>query len=444
MKKYIGACMFGLAATAATETTAADFRSFYNVAVENAHEVKGGLARVEAAGYEVHEARAAYLPQISFNYTDSDTHKNIEYSSQTAIDGNNTNYETTEQYWLVSQSLIDAPKAWALEAAKAGQRQALFESDSDRLAFGYDMLAQYLEALGMQERIDAAQAQLRYLKERTEREKRELDAGRIVPSVYAVTLSSLSEAEAEHARAMADYEAIQKNFCQLSTYTPCPLSVEPETIENSVLKVPHITKKEIERLESGLARHPDLQALSEAQNRVRNESAQASSGFLPIVSLEYENRTDDNGGSIFDGSSKIDTSILRLTARINLFEGGKKFAQRGRKQSELVSLQTEFDIRYRELTSDLNRALSSYYAAVYAESSLKAATRRQKTVVALAQQQVDAGFETFDKVLEVKAEEVRMQVSRHRAVRDAILAIADMEVASGRPPLRAIDALSGI
>ena len=438
MKRIIAICVFG---SVVNLVSATELRQFYDSAVISSFEKAGAAAREQAANADVAVARAEYLPQISFNYTDASTDQDVRYSSQAAIDGNQTSYDTEERYWLVTQTLFDVPKAYAMRASKVQVQQVQSEGRSDVLSFGHTMVSLYLEALSYEEQISVAKAQVDYLEARGAREQGDLAAGRITPSVYAVTLASLSEAETELARGLGNYSAVRDSFCALAKSRACPLPKTPRPIDRSRIEIPASQLLTFDDWKNDIPQHPDLVALKLAQARVDNEMGQVSSGFLPIVSLEYENRTDDNGGSIFDGSSVVDKEILRLRARVNLFEGGKKFAQRARKVEEIVDLQSEWDIRYRELEADLRRASSSLDVAIRSDESFGRALDQQSRVVALAQRQVDAGFETPDKVLEVQAEYVRISVAQYRARREAVQALADVYLAIGSEPVLALDAI---
>lgn len=416
-----------IAGSATAGTLPTELRDYLNAAQGTAPEARATEFRQQAAKYEVREALSNFLPQISYTQVDTRTEQRIAFASQQAVNGNESKYDTDERYWSVSQAVVDVPKMWQHAAAKTGERRAGVDREVARQDFRDDYVALYLEGLSALERMEAARMQVRYLATRAAREEAEVNAGRVSVSVYAITLSSLAEAKAERVAAKTLFDAVSTQFCALGR-DQCP------TIRPVSLQYPLEPKVWRQALASGdsIEGNPELRSLELGVRRVEQEMSQVKAGFLPAVTLEFERRTDDNGGSVFDGSSVVEKDIYRLRATFKPFEGGRKFASLGRRTAESRALMAERELRVREIKSDLARAAGGAEAAYAADRTLRSVVSAQKHAVDLAMAQYRAGREPIDKVFEVKAELARLEVAQHRARREFIQSLVSHERSLGQ------------
>lgn len=414
-----------------------EIRQYITNVTRTAPDQSAARLKTEVAGYEVRENLSNFLPQVSYTYVDSRTDQLVVFTSQQLVDGNETSFDNTESYWTVSQTLLDVPKMWELQGAKVGKQRASAEAASTELGFKTDALQLYFEGQNALERVHSSRVQVEYLSARAEREKAELQAGRVTLSTYSVTLSSLAEAQAELAASKSLFASVQQQFCALNSSINCP-EIKPMSLVYPTERLA-VDLSEFDDL--SVLRNPELVSLDLGVDRALLDTKQAASGFVPTVNFEYERRVDDKGGSEFDGSSQIEKDIYRITAVFRPFDGGRKFATLAKKRAEVEALTAEKQVREREIQSGLRRAIGNARAALAADKSLSDVVRSQQEVVDLARSQVNAGLEPLDKVLEVQAELARLQVAQHRARREFVQAVAAADEAVGKSSLKSLAVL---
>lgn len=384
--------------------------------------------RAQSDQHLVDERRSAYLPQLQLRYDHTKTNKNILYSSQTALDGNVSSYPTDGTALVLSQKIVDVATYRGIRSAQADASKSQSEVDVVRQNRRVELLKTYMGGVEALERFQVAQASVQYLQERATRDAREVAAGRLRPSEQARSLAELAQARVDLLTARSDYRRINQDLCRFVAQASCPTIAALNLAE----PLPPVSPLAEAAMRDALDASPDQQALQAGIDRQRHEAEAARAGWFPRVQAEFERRRDDNGGSIFDGSSRIDTQMFRVKLQWDLFNSGGTNAALRRNLAIADALRDAKEADYRESVRKLLAAESTLDNAVQKDQSMREAAQARAEVVRLVERQVAAGTETVVRLREVELELVQAEVARQTARRFYLSSRIDRDRVFGR------------
>ncbi len=432
--KVINQVLASLAVAWPLSGQASSLEDFFHKAVSGDPSVNQAGHRALSDQHLVDERRSAYLPQLQLRYDHTKTNKNILYSSQTALDGNVSSYPTDGAALVLSQKIVDVATYRGIRSAQAEASKSQSEVDVVRQNRRVELFKTYMSGVEALERFQVAEASMRFLQERAARDARELAAGRLRPSEQARGQAELAQARVDLETARSDYRRINGDLCRFVADAACPVIAALNLAE----PLPPVAPMAEADLRGALDASPDQQALQAGIDRQRHEAEAARAGWFPRVQAELERRRDDNGGSIFDGSSRIDTQMFRLKLQWDLFNGGGTNAALRRNLAIADALRDAKEADYRESVRKLQAAESALDNAQKKDQSMREAAQARAEVVRLLERQVAAGTETLVRLREVQLELVQAEVARQTARRIYVASRIDRDRVFGRVDADAI------
>ncbi len=417
---------------------AAGIEAFFDQAVSTDPALSQAVNRAQSDQHLIDERRSAYLPQLQLRHDYTKTNKNILYSSQTALDGNVSSYPTDGTALVLSQKIVDVATYRGIRSAQADASKSQSEVDVVRQNRRVELFKTYMSGVEALERFQVAEASVRYLQERASRDAREVAAGRLRPSEHARSLAELAQARVDLQAARSDYRRINQDLCRFVAQAACPTIAALNLAE----PLPPVSPMAEADARAALEASPDLQALQAGIERQRHEAEAARAGWFPRVQAELERRRDDNGGSIFDGSSRIDTRMFRVKLQWDLFNSGGTNAALRRNLAMADALRDARETEYRESVRKLLAAEATIDNAVRKDQSMQEAAQARAEVVRLLERQVAAGTETLVRLREVQLEQVQAEVARQTARRFYLSARIDRDRVFGQVDSGAIALLA--
>ena len=325
-------------------------------------QLTGAAAAVRAAGYDVREARAGYLPSVDLDTRFGNEHSNIKQLNRP---NNDDNLWRRESGLTVTQLVWDG---WAT-ASEVQRRVALLNSAENSLADTQNALAfraveAYVDVLRNIELLELARANVNAHDEvlKNVDAKRGSGVGNradveqararlaLAKSTETARLGSLREAEARYVRVIGD--------------APGELA-KPVIAPSGLVKDGAVTPAELadatdKAQEDALMQHPAvMRSKAEIQAALATMRA-ARAGYQPRLDLQGSLRRDSDVGGI-DGNRNA--SNLMLVARWNLFRGGADRAQSLSAAERKTEADNRLDDTLRTIVENVGIAMASRAAS---------------------------------------------------------------------------------
>ena len=289
-------------------------------------QLTGAAAAVRAAGHDVREARAGYLPSVDLDTRFGEEHSNIKQLrarnndddlwrresgltvTQLVWDGMATASEVQRRVALlnsVEHSLQDTQNALAFKAVEA-YIDVLRNRDLVELALAnvksHDEVLNNVEAKsgsGVGNKADVAQARARLA---------------LAKSTLTARHGGLREAEARYERTIGDAPG------ELAK----PNAVPSGLVKDGAVDPSDLTAATDSAQEEAITQHPAVMRSKADIEAALAVIRAARAGYQPRVDLMGSLRRDNDVGGI---TGNRDTSSLMLVARWNLYRGGADRAQ---------------------------------------------------------------------------------------------------------------------
>ena len=325
-------------------------------------QLTGASAAVRAAGYDVREARAGYLPSVDLDTRFGNEHSNIKQLNRP---NNDDNLWRRESGLTVTQLVWDG---WAT-ASEVQRRVALLNSAENSLADTQNALAfraveAYVDVLRNIELLELARANVKAHDEVLKNvdakrgsgvgNKADVEQARarlaLAKSTETARLGSLREAEARYVRVIGD--------------VPGELA-KPNIAPSGLVKDGAVTPAEFadatdKAQEDALTQHPAvMRSKADIQAALATMRA-ARAGYQPRLDLQGSLRRDSDVGGI-DGNRNV--SNLMLVARWNLFRGGADRAQSLSAAERKTEADNRLDDTLRVIVENVSIAMASRAAS---------------------------------------------------------------------------------
>jgi adhesin transport system outer membrane protein len=325
-------------------------------------QLTGAAAAVRAAGYDVREARAGYLPSVDLDTRFGNEHSNIKQLNRP---NNEDNLWRRDSGLTVTQLVWDG---WAT-ASEVQRRVALLNSAENSLADTQNALAfraveAYVDVLRNIELLELARANVKAHDEVLKNvdakrgsgvgNKADVEQARarlaLAKSTETARLGSLREAEARYVRVIGD--------------VPGELA-KPNIAPSGLVKDGTVTPAELadatdKAQEDALTQHPAvMRSKADIQAALATMRA-ARAGYQPRLDLQGSLRRDSDVGGI---EGNRNASNLMLVARWNLFRGGADRAQSLSAAERKTEADNRLDDTLRVIVENVSIAMASRAAS---------------------------------------------------------------------------------
>lgn len=415
-----------------------ELNEFFQRAIDTDPSIRLAHQRNMADEAQVKERQAAYLPQVVLRFDRARTRKDVLFATQQAVDGNKSKYQTDASSLQLTQRIFDVGAIAGVRSAAADQERSAFEVDVAAQNRWVELLKTYLSGSEALERFAVTQSKTRFLEARAQRERAEVANGRMRPGELAATEADLAQSLVEFKTAQSDYQRAQDDLCRFVDQVDCPAikafgfngeMTEPEFVMDS-------------ETSTYLAVSPDQLALDAGVKRQRFEVELMNAGHYPRVNFEIERRRDDNGGSIFDGASLVESTIAHIKVEWDLFNSGATRAAERRAMAIEEGLRQSKEMELRDAIKRMRAAERLMRTSIQSDSALLASVKARDEVVALLARQVEAGTEIPERLFEAHYESTQAIAARQAAHRLYFSARVDYDRLLGKVGPSTVDALS--
>lgn len=378
---------------------------------------------VDAAEARLSRARAFFFPDLTLNgnYTRRGYETVREIGGEDVVVSSRDALNGTA---VVSAPLFDARAFPLLRQARFDRQFVMLNAENIERLVGFDAAVGFLQTLGAEQLMSAAQRRLEYARTNLGDARARLEGGLV--SSNDVTRAELELANAELAveRARTGAETARIALEQLlATRIAGPL-VPPA----GLLATAQTANPDTESLAAtAVASRLDLRAAEARVGALDAFADEPSRRFLPRLGFVGQYRATNEGG--ISGRDEDATAAVNLTWPI--WDGGDARAERREREADVRAAELELQLRQREAVTQIRTAVTTLereQSAIRSASIAASAAQRNaaetnilyREGLATSLELADAGVQLF----EAESEQVRAQY-------DLAIAWLDMRAAAG-------------
>ncbi len=404
-----------------------DLLTLYRKALESDPDWLAAQYENQAMQEEPNRARAALLPQVSFNGSYNDTDNKQGYLGSPPRRGIERSYDS-QNYVLQLRQSIYRPQSWAQyqqSRAQLGVADAQFRKERNNLA--QRSAEYYFDLLFQQERLRLAQAKRTALAAAASQAERGYEGGVYTLTDVYETRSRVDLANAEYLEAQ---NAVRQSRRTLESLIGAPVGeVAPIRPEQMLLDGPYPARQE-DWIEQAQGTSQDVVAARFNVEVARQEIAKQRSGHLPTLDFVAQRQYAESDTTNNIGERNINTS-MGVQLNIPIYAGGGVSASVRQSASRLDRAQQQLEAALRKVQLSVTQEFQTIeqgvdqirayeQAVVSAEESFKG-TRRG----------VEAGTRTTVDVLNAAQQVFDSRQSLARARYGYALATVRLKAAAG-------------
>ncbi len=401
----------------AAPAMAEDLLTVYQRAVQNDPGLRGAGFQHQAAAEGVRQARAALLPDVSFDAEHIETRQDIVSSDNTVFAQGSTDFPTDTYTLTLTQPLFD----WAAYVGYKQSQADLLRADAEYLRARQDLMLQvaerYLAVLAAQDELRFVRAEKAAVARQLKRAQERLGSG-------MARITDLHDARSRFASVETDEidaeNALDDAIQALAELTG-PLDGELARLAEEIDLVRPDPESVDQWIESAVNQNPRVVLLKHSMEVARQEARRQKAGHYPTLDLtaRYNNRETD--GTLFGGGSEVETTDLSLRFRLPIYQGGATSA-RAREAAFLYQKAREDFIKEQRAVS---RETRSAYRGVLSSISRVRSARQFVTAQQLAlearRESFRSGLETAIMVLDAERDLYSAKRDYARARYDYVL-----------------------
>jgi outer membrane protein TolC len=399
---------------------------FAIAAVLTSPRVGAAQSHLSAAEDQIEESRAAFLPQLSLNVELVGTGQEIQSSSNSSFEGNNSVYTTLDASLVARQVILDFAASADVARVRAEAEARAAEVAVSQQEVLDVVLGRYIDAAEALERLALAEAEIAYYRILNADEALQVSEGGFRRSQRGATLAELARAQSDYAIGLSDYRIRVDLVCRLTAAADCPL---PRAVSLSRALPRPVPLTEAER--NAITTAPEQVALRATLSAALREVERAQMQMRPTLSAYLETARRDRGGSLFDGSSVTDTVDLGVVVNWDFYQGNRQQAAASREMNEAFALAQEIEARLREQMGELEAADAALAALWLNDIALQRVVQARFSAVAAFRAEVSAGDASRAELARSELELVRALVLRQATRRTFVSATVAKERATG-------------
>lgn len=372
------------------------------------------------------QARGRLLPELSIYAEERETDQDIVASDIDVFGSGQTDFDTTIYGANLNQTLFDWERFMRFNQSKRERALADVELLQANQMLLLKVAERYLTVLAAQDNVDfsAREQQAVLAQEEVAKKRYEAEVGRKVDyleatarvsSVYADKiaaedgLADAIEAMREISGAGTDnYAGLKKNLT---------LTLDKNTVLDDLVN---------QAMQSSLSVQLQRYALHVSEYEIKRQKANR----YPTVSLYARINNEEQGGSLFGGSSEVETTEYGVRLNMNLFEGGASNSRireaAYRYNAELDGLHSEM----RKVTREMRSAFADLKTSVKRIESLMKGVEAQDAVVQTKRDGYPGLF-TNREVLDAERDLYSVKRDLAKARYDYLLADLRLKAAAG-------------
>lgn len=305
-------------AQAAASLPADDILKVYKLSIENDPQFRGAYNEQKALRESLSQAYARLMPVINGEVIYGKINQNLKESENAVYDMGESNYDSTSYTLKMTQPIFNWSLFLEVSQAKNLKNRADVDLELAKQELILRVVQAYFTALASKESLALANAEKVDIEVLHERASVKCKSGLAPDTDLYDARSRLASANAQMIKAESDYrdalQALQEicnegfmNLKNLQENLPMEMPVPDD--------VGHWVKV-------GLDRNLKLKIQQFDREVARIEVDRQRSGHYPILNVVGRYNRQDTGGSLFGGSSIVDTKDVMLELSVPIFEGG--------------------------------------------------------------------------------------------------------------------------
>ncbi|MCX7673685.1 MAG: TolC family outer membrane protein [Thiobacillaceae bacterium] len=408
-----------------------DLVSLYRLALERDAQYLAARHGAEGGREQLHQAKAALLPQLSANL-------GISLSDTEQKTKDILNREVTRQYDYTAESAalslrqaLYRPASLAqLRQAKAKVEGLEAQLEKERLALAMRLVTAYFEALSTRERLASLKAEQQAYAAQLEAAERAFRAGLGTRTDVDDARARLDLAQAREIEVRQALEVAQR---ALSALVDEPVDVwalrglKPGGAELN-LPQPHDLQAWVRLAEEN---NPELRAWRSALAAAEQEVSKNRAGHLPTLDLVASSSLSDSESESMIGS-RYRTHRIGVQLTLPLYAGGYVEASIRQSVAMRESTRQQMEAARRQLGVEVARAYAAVTQGVAKVKALEAALQSAQQAVRSTQKGLQAGTRSRVDVLNALQQEEAIRYELYRARIDYVLGHLRLAQASGR------------
>ena len=321
-------------------------------------QLTGAAAAVRAAGHDVREARAGYLPSVDVDARFGEEHSNIKQLNRRNND---------DDLWRRESGLTVTQLVWdgMATASEVQRRAALLNSAEHSLqdtqnALAFKAVEAYVDVLRNRDLVDLARANVKSHDEVLRNVDAKSGSGvgnkadvaqararlALAMSTLAARQGGLHEAEARYVRTIGDAPG------ELAK----PNAVASGLVKNGMVDANDLATATDAAQEEAITQHPAVMRSKADIEAALAIIRAAHAGYQPRLDLQGSLRRDGEVGGI---TGNRNTGSLMLVARWNLYRGGADRAQSLSAAERKTEADSKLDDTFRSIAENVAIAMES-------------------------------------------------------------------------------------
>jgi len=395
----------------------------YQLALENAPELRAALASKAAVNEGIDQSNALYRPNISFN-------AGYQFSADetdTSAGSISGDYNTLSYSLNLSQPLYRHDYTLQKRQASIQAEQAEAQYNATQQALALNVAQRYFDTLAAQDSLAFAQAEKEAIKRQLEQTKQRFEVGLIAitdvhESQAAYDMAVASEIGAQVQQSVAQ-EALREIIGQDLTSTLAGLG------ENMKLIAPSPNNRD-QWVATAQQKNFQLSAFQAAVRNAQQQLEQHRTHRRPTVDLVASHGYNDTGGGFLGERQSTSTSV-GVQLNVPLYQGGAISSRVRQAQYQLDQAKENLEQQRRSVQRNASDAFLHVQANISRVNALEQAVLSSKSALAATEAGYDVGTRTTVDVLDVRRNLFRAQRDYARARYDYIIATLRLKQASG-------------
>lgn len=299
-----------------------DLVTLYLRAVESDPILQSARAERQLADEALRESRAALLPAVSANASQSKTFQNIRNSDTPLFAVGRTEYYTRDLSISLAQPLFRADAFRRNSGARAGLRRGEAEIAAAEQELIFRVAEAAFDFLAARDDVEFASAEREAIRRQFEETQQKLGSGLAKITDLHEARGRLAVSQAAEIDARDRLEESRRAIADITGAPPRDLKVLGEGLP----LVPPDSPEVGVWLESALFRNPKVVALTAALEAAAAEVELQKGAHLPSLDLFASYGDNDSGGTVFGGGNEVAKREVGLRLAIPIYNGGRTAA----------------------------------------------------------------------------------------------------------------------
>ena len=379
---------------------AEDLLTTYHQALEADPELKSSELKIKIGTSQKGQALGEMLPQITGSGYWSTNNQREAGPTSTCRDAICTNnYPGTRYIVSLSQTLIDFPKFWNWQRAKAVESQFSLENIGAQQTLLFNVVEKYFTVLEAEDELSFFKSEQKSTEQQLQQVEKLFDEQLAkITDLYAIE-ARLDQIKANVIEAEAKVVTAKEDLKELTNTTPVTFLKLRDEIDYKELE-----GKLEDWLEVAKSENPSLAAQQYAITAADEEVAVQKSKHLPVVELQLNYYNTDIGFQSTN-TKQTETQVAAINVNVPIFSGGITTRRTQEAQYKLAINKYANEAKLRALIKETSDAFLSSNANV---RRIKA-TRKALESAGKSREAMETGFlygvETISDVLNAQQHE---------------------------------------